>query len=89
MKKYMVSVISLLFIAVMLLLPVNVFKKNIKIDYELEKERVKTYVYYVADKEVVGVPIYDISSNKYTQIKEVFMYLTQKSNYVPSLPVNF
>ena len=66
-----------------------IFKKNIKIDYELEKERVKTYVYYVADKEVVGVPIYDISSNKYTQIKEVFMYLTQKSNYVPSLPVNF
>lgn len=82
MKKYMICVISLLFVIVLLLLPVNIFKNKIDITYELEKEKNITYVYYVEGIEVVGVPIYNLSSNKYTQIKEVFMYLTTKSNSV-------
>lgn len=82
MKKYMICVISLLFVIVLLLLPVNIFKNKIDITYELEKEKNITYVYYVEGIEVVGVPIYNLSSNKYTQIKEVFMYLTTKSNSI-------
>ena len=82
MKKYMISVISILFVIVLFLLPTNIFKNKIEITYELEKEKNITYVYYGLEGEIVGVPIYDISSNKYTQIKEVFMYLTTKSNYI-------
>jgi hypothetical protein len=89
MKKYMIGVTSLLFTIVLFLLPVNIFKSNIKINYELETEKIGVYVYYAVNNEVVGVPIYDISSNKYTQIKEVYMYLTEKSNYVDEKDVLF
>lgn len=82
MKKYMFGVISLLMAVVLFLLPNNLFGNRIKINYELEKEKEAIFIYYVVENEIIGVPIYNISTDKYTQIKEVFMYLTEKSNGV-------
>ena len=75
-------IIVLLFIITLLLLPMNSIFKTIKINYELKDEANKTYIYYSSNNEIIGVANYNISNNKYERIKEVFQYLTEKSNSV-------
>ena len=82
MKKYMLFVLSILLVVVFSLLPINIFNTKYPIDYELEKADEVNYIYFIEDNDVIGVPIYNLSENKYTKIKEVFLYLTEKSNSV-------
>ena len=67
---------------IILILPKGVFSKKGKLDYELIGEKTATYIYYVKENEIVGIPIYDLSENKYLLIHEVFSYLSIKSNSI-------
>jgi len=85
MKKYMIIVILILFSIVVLLIPNNIFSKKNKLEYGIIDESNPNYVYYLKNDEIVGVPIYTLSTNKYKLIEEVFEYLTSKSNSVSEL----
>lgn len=82
MKKYIFITLFMLASLVILLLPLDIITKNNEIDYELIKEAEPTYVYYVSNNQIVGVPIKFDEKNKYELIDAVFKHLTEKSNSV-------
>ena len=85
MKKFIFSTIFILFTIVILLLPKDIITNKYKIEYEFVETKKISYIYYVKENVLIGVPVEVEDDNKYKLIELVFKYLTEKSNSVESI----
>ena len=82
MKKFIFGTILLLSSISILLLPKDIIPKNYEIEYEVIETKKTSYIYYLEQDMLVGVPVEIAEVNKFKLIEIVFKYLTEKSNSV-------
>ena len=82
MKKYLFLALLSLFIVVIIIVPKDFVPKSDDIDYSLIENEEKIDVYFVRDKEIIGIPLLKKQEDKFEMIFDVYKYLTEKSNAV-------